>query len=634
MRAPAGRGSVGAALGLGLFMGAVELCAVAARGRLDFSVGGALGLLTLSLGQGALLGLLFGLPVELVARAFSRGDAMGRGVLRIGGLVFTLTLWLCAFELQSARALGLLRAQALFLALPLVLSLVAMLQARAFLRAAATGRVRVGLLPVASGAALLLGLGGVLALLRPPSSAAAASGETAGDAARPPVLFITVDTLRRDHVGAFGPSPAPTPALDALARTGVRFEDAISPLPETLPAHAALFTGRHPARIGVLSNAHGLSPGALTLAEVLSQEGYQTAAFVSSAAVTGRTGIDQGFQRFDDDFFPYVRGATALRSVQLLSRLVMRLADPTDFPSLLERPAPVTLSRAERWIVAQGEAPWFAWVHLFEPHSPYEPHGLPGFEDNGTPESPALLHRDILSNEDGFSYTPEVEARLQRLYAEEVAYTDGELGRFVASIQALPGPAPILVFVADHGEMLGEHDIHFNHHGIYDEVVRVPLFIVLPGDPRAGRVVDRQTRLMDVPAMLLSLLKLQKMESSEGQNLLPSPDPAAAPHPGLGSLLLGRKGMSFSEGTLTGYRAPQSGVAGCMKLVLDQDSGAASVFDLRTDPGEQTDKAATYPATATLRAQVERETRDLRAAGATAGGGGDTEALKALGYLE
>ena len=156
-------------------------------------------------------------------------------------------------------------------------------------------------------------------------------------------------------------------------------------------------TGLHPLDSGVLSNGHILRPGPPTLADRLADEGYATGAFVSSIAVASRTGLNRGFQVYDEDFFPWVRGFSSLTLSRILSRLAMTLGDPTDYPFLLERPAPVTFERALGWLTETADRPAFAWVHLFDPHSPYEPHNMPGFESNGTPDSPVVDHRTILT---------------------------------------------------------------------------------------------------------------------------------------------------------------------------------------------------------------------------------------------
>ena len=429
----------------------------------------------------------------------------------------------------------------------------------------------------------------------------------------PHVLFITIDTMRWDHMSAYGQSPVQTPVLDALAAEGIRFDQAITPLPETGPAHAAMFTGRHPLRNGMLSNGHHLADPYLTLAEIVADEGYATGAFVSSFAVDSRTGLDQGFEIYDDDFFPWVRGVSEVLAVQWGLRVWMRFGDPLKLPWLLERPAPATYERATEWMeksVASGR-PFFAWVHTFDPHSPYEPHGMPGFEDNGTPEQPSVDHRWILANEADFTYTDEVREGLRRLYAEEIAYSDRELGLFLDRVRALDPSRPMLiVLTADHGEMLGEHGIEFNHHGIWDETVRVPLIVVpvnhRPMSGEAGKVVPHQVRVMDLFATVLDQLKLDPREDVDGFDVVKFselPDQRS-----YATLLMGRKTASLTEGTVYGYRAVNKETGEPVKYMVDPDLGTESLFELDKDPTESMDISADHPpAVLALRERVEKE---------------------------
>lgn len=457
----------------------------------------------------------------------------------------------------------------------------------------------------------------------------------------PDVLIITFDTLRRDHVSIYGEDPfgdgvpVQTPVLDQLAEDGILYRNAVTPMPETLPAHSAMFTGLHPVRNKVLSNGHILSRGYPTLASMLSEEGYATGAFVSSFAVDSRTGIDQGFQTYDDDFFPFVRGFSEIRVAHIGLKVVMRVLDPTDFPFLLERTAPVTYGRALQWMANNPRRPTFAWVHLFEPHSPYEPHGMPGFEDNGTPDNPALDHREILSNEADFVYTDEVRQKLRRLYAEEVAYSDQELGRFLQAREDLGRDRPLLLIVtADHGEMLGEHGIEFNHHGIYDEALRIPLIIQPVHFSEMTRTVDEQVRLMDVLATVLKQLKLDLPEHTESGELVKF---AELPlQRGYSTLLMGRRTASLSEGTLFGYRVHNS-EGHNIKYIL-ADDGTEALFDLQQDPREQVNIAPQQQDIAvSLRQKVEGEVGSARISDLLQESAADAatqDALQALGYLE
>lgn len=483
----------------------------------------------------------------------------------------------------------------------------------------------------------------------------------------PAVLLVTVDTLRRDHLSAYGDSPVQTPVFDALAEAGVRYDNAITPFPETAPAHAALLTGRHPVRNGVLSNGHSLARRYTTLAEVLEAEGYATGAFVSSFAVDSRTGLDQGFQVYDDDFFPVVRGFSEIRAARLGLRLLMKVAEPTDFPFLLERRAPDTIARALDFLAQTRDTPAFVWIHLFEPHSPYDTYDDPRSPD-AVVTAEGVDHRAILAQEPGYIYTAEERAALRAQYAEEVAYTDTQLGELLAGVEALGLDRGLLTVVtADHGEQLGEHGVEFNHHGIWEESVRVPLVIV-PHDPIILRslkepVVRQQVRLMDVPSTLLYLLKLDPMADSEGGNTFQFAQGFRKKD--FASLLMGRRTASLSEGNLFGYRASfaeeepeaegaeDTGEAGEAASAEEEDPeelpGPANVkyiwdpsrerhllFNLARDPGEHEDLSGAQPAAVeALHQTVAAEVGSLATEGAAASADASVqEALQALGYME
>jgi choline-sulfatase len=409
----------------------------------------------------------------------------------------------------------------------------------------------------------------------------------------PTVVIVSIDTLRRDHLSIYGESPTQTPNFDALAERGLLFTDAITPMPETAPAHAAMMTGLHPQDSGVTSNGHVLAGGFTTLAERLELEGYATGAFLSSIAVASRTGLDQGFQVYDEDFFPWVPGFSSLTLARVLSRLAMILGDPTDYPYLLERPAPVTFDRALDWLGQNADRPSFAWVHLFDPHSPYEPHGLEGFETNGSPTAPALDHRSILTQEPGYDYTEAEREGLRSLYAEEVAWTDQQLGEFVSALEEqLAGRDWILVVTADHGEMLGEHGLDFNHHGIFEDAIRVPLVLVSSGVELENGRVDGQVRLMDLPTTVLSMLEIENPKMGEGIDLRSMS--RGSQTEGVTSLLMGRKTAALSMGTLYGARSPEDGGDRRFKYISDPDDGEL-LFEVRGDPGEEHDLAEDQP---------------------------------------
>lgn len=436
------------------------------------------------------------------------------------------------------------------------------------------------------------------------------------------VVLVTLDTLRRDHVGAYA-SIAKTPVLDKLAREGVLFEDAITPTPETAPSHASMLTGRHPVEHKVIANGIPLKNGFLTVTEQLAISGFRTGAFVSSFAAGSSTGFDQGFQVYDDEFSPLVRGVGRARVARLALPLLLRFGNPAAFPWLLERKAPDTIAHAVSW-VGSGAGPFFLWVHLFEPHAPYEARGgsVP------TIDAAAVDHRAILAQEPGYAYTAAEERALRDLYRQEVEYTDEQVGALLEGLRSTVGLDNVLILVvADHGESLGEHGIKFNHHGLYDEVLRVPLIAwtpavpdVEPGYPPGTRVA-RQVNVGDVANTLLEFSGVPLLSGTQSVPLLSLARGADVPARPV--QLLGRATASLRAGQLYGVRDP-----GGVKYIERDDGG--ELYDLRADPGELVDISVDQPTALTSgRTNVAQLREQVGAVEAST-----SEMLKALGYEE
>ncbi len=368
----------------------------------------------------------------------------------------------------------------------------------------------------ALGILLLLGAATGLGL----SHGAGPSGKPSGSD-RPNLLFISLDTVRASRLGLYGgASGAQTPFLDELGRSGVWFRHAIAPQPETGPSHSTMFTGLHPLHHGMTSNAEVLRSDLPTLAEKLREDGYATAGFVSAYALDTRTGISRGFDTYDDDFSASVRGLNTLALRQIYHRVVFAMGKPAQLTDL-ERPAPATTARALAWMDEHPQERFFLWLHYFDAHAPYIPHGLPGFEDNGTPQKPALDHPAILDSRRN-EYRPEEVERLKRLYAEEVSFLDGELRTLMEGLTSRGAMTnTVVVVVGDHGESMDEHGIFFSHNGLYDTVLRVPLLMKIPGQAPRPEGVDPQVRMVDLYPTLGELLKIPWPGRSDGSSLVP-----------------------------------------------------------------------------------------------------------------
>jgi tetratricopeptide (TPR) repeat protein len=349
------------------------------------------------------------------------------------------------------------------------------------------------------------------------------------------VLLITIDTLRADAVGAYGRLAAETPLMDRLAAGGVRFTEARAQNVVTLPSHANILSGRYPLRHGVRDNAGFRFPADQeTLTTRLHQRGYRTGAFVSAFPLDSRFGLDRGFDVYDDRF----GGGDAQ------SAFVME-----------ERPGQETVALARQWIEAQGQGPFFAWVHLYEPHFPYAP-----------PEP--FRSR--------FASSP---------YHGEVAAADAILGPLLEPI--LNGGATgrtLVVVTSDHGESLGEHGE--TTHGIfaYEATLRVPLIVYAPR-LFGARVVTQAVRHVDLVPTILDALALAVPTDVAGQSLL--------------GLLAGRGAPAketyfeaLSSAKNRGWAPLHGLVAGGRKLI---DLPIPELYDIARDPGETNNLAARDP---------------------------------------
>jgi choline-sulfatase len=279
------------------------------------------------------------------------------------------------------------------------------------------------------------------------------------------VVLISVDTLRADHLPAYGYRAVETPAIDALARDSILFENAYCQVPLTLPSHAVILTGRPPYENGVRDNVgFRLAPSMPTLASLLKDAGYATGAAVSSLALRADRGLDSGFNSYDDRF-----------SKQ----------------SPDERPGTESSAALLRFLDTAAGRPAFLFLHVYEPHTPYAP-----------PEP--FRTRYAASPYDG-----------------EIAAADAAVGGFVAELKrrGLYDRA-IVVLLADHGEGLGDHGE--DEHGVflYREAIRVPLLVKLPGGRRAGERVTRPVGLVDVLPTVVSALGLPPPAGVRGASLL------------------------------------------------------------------------------------------------------------------
>ncbi len=292
-----------------------------------------------------------------------------------------------------------------------------------------------------------------------------------GEAARN-LLVFTFDTTRADHLSVYG-GGAEVPNLARLAEEGALFEQAFAPVPVTLPSHTSLFTGLYPAMHGMRNNgSFRLGEEALTLAEMLREQGFRTAAVVGAQVLDSRYGLDQGFDLYDDRLPP----------------------EETVDTLFITRPASEVTDQGLEWLDTQGTDRWFLWLHFFDPHYEYEP-----------PEPYRTRYADAP-------------------YDGEIAYADAQAGRVLDFLRGRHWLDETLVVVAgDHGESLGEHGEKTHGIFIYDATMHVPLLMRHPGSISGRTRVESLVSLVDVMPTLLDLLEVPRSEVEfHGRSLLPA----------------------------------------------------------------------------------------------------------------
>ena len=344
------------------------------------------------------------------------------------------------------------------------------------------------------------------------------------------VLLITVDTLRADRLGCYGYDRAETPNIDGLAEKGVLFENAVSPIPSTLPSHSSIMTGLYPHQHGVRDNAvYYLPDEAETLGEVFSNEGYETAAFVSAFVLNSRFGIDQGFGLFDEELDePIEKPGKERPDLPAYTRWWMeRKAKP------FQRSAEHAVEKAAGWLreVTGGDSagaasePFFCWVHLFDPHMPYNPpeqwlNRFPDLSDGAMDGTMDCVHAQVKANKGKLK--PEHLVQMAGRYDAEIAYTDHWIGRLLAVLDETGArDRTIVVFTADHGESFGEHiGLFFEHNAsVYDETLRVPLIVAPPSLKIPGTRNRSLTSLVDIFPTMLDLAGIDLPGGLPGRSL-------------------------------------------------------------------------------------------------------------------
>ncbi len=429
------------------------------------------------------------------------------------------------------------------------------------------------------------------------------------------LLLVSVDTLRADALGAYG-GPVPTPTLDGLAASGLLFEAAIASAPETAPSHASLFTGLPVQAHGVTQNGGSLPAGRRTLAESFREGGFATAAFVSSFVLDPRFGWSRGFEIYDARF-PR-SGETIHHRIGFAARHRLQGYD---------RRAAATRRAALAWL-AEAPEPFFLFVHLFDPHAPYQaPPEWLGRVPVPWARRAAVRRAPGLRDQPGLRRLhPATLAEMLRHYQAEVLVVDEEIGSLLEALEDSGRRARTLVVVtADHGEGLGQHRMLDHSPNLYEEQIRVPLLMQGPGLAE-GRRVDALVGLEDLAATLCELLGVPSRVA--GQSFAGLLRGGASPR----KAVIGRRRL---------YPEAYAGTRGVKHFVRDSrwkyiraSHEPDELYDLSADPRERRDLLEREPEQAARLAALldEHLRRHPLREGAAELGEEERRGLEALGY--
>jgi arylsulfatase A-like enzyme len=408
----------------------------------------------------------------------------------------------------------------------------------------------------------------------------------------PNILLISVDTLRSDRLGCYGSARAQTPQIDSLAREGALFEEASSPIPLTGPSHTTMLTGLYPVHHGARNNGIPIRDDVVTVPEILSYAGYETAAFVSGWTLKdAATALARRFDHYDEDFTSWPALPDALLRLALPALVAHTCSAVGHKIEPLQRIGARTTARALAWLARHRDRPLFAFVHYFDPHGPHAPpqpsDGAGDTDDDDDLRhfgdmQPLAVRQRIVSN-------PHDLERIAGYYDAEIAYTDAEVGRLLSGLADLGlAENTLVIFTADHGESLTEHDFYFDHgEYLYDTCVHIPLIVRFADRRYAGTRWPGQVRLVDLAPTMLEIAGRMAAGPLDGRSLLPVLQGTEPPHgrAGLGAIELGE-----GEAARARYYVRQDGY----KLIWNFDRREAlggrpaleEVYNLTVDPGE------------------------------------------------
>lgn len=425
----------------------------------------------------------------------------------------------------------------------------------------------------------------------------------------PNIVLIVLDTVRADHVSAYGYVRPTTPHIDALARHGVRYAHAVSTAPWTLPSHASMFTGLPPHEHGAHSflpdapnqnDVYPLRDDVPVLAEVLREEGYRTAAFAANNVfLTRRWGLDRGFETYE------VRH----RHARAHNRLVLRWLDES----------------------TQPDEPFFLFVNYIDAHRPYNVTPRAPFvaELDDNPRLIDQLRRKVMGTSDPIP--EELRQRVVDQYDNAIVHMDDAVAELVLELQRRGMfDDTVLVITSDHGEYFGEHRMVEHNMDVYEPGIRVPLIVVSEREPEVDQTVVTSE---DLPAILASHIRLKRVREA-----LRTLSEGPGTHPPLAENYYSRPWDVFSELWGHRFRRVRRAVYEWPYKLIHSSDGSHELYQLDLDPDEERDLAGQQPEVTTrLTRVVEAEIADAvegerdrdHALDPT-----EREQMRALGYIE
>jgi arylsulfatase A-like enzyme len=320
-----------------------------------------------------------------------------------------------------------------------------------------------------------------------------------GPAEKPNFILISIDSLRADHVGAYGYSRATTPHIDALAEESIVFENAVSTTSWTLPAHISMLTSRFSEAHGVTAAGDSLADSAITLPEILQENGYATAAVVSGPFLNRRFGFSQGFDIYDDETVSFAEINDSHQGIT----------------------SPLTHERALEILNHVAGEPFFLFLHYWDVHYDYAP--PPPFDEMFDPDYSGSVSGNgfIRNDEIHRGMDPRDLEHVVALYDGEIAFTDSYLGELFAELKRLElWDNTLIVLTSDHGDEFFEHGNKGHRNTLYGELLDVPLIVKLPQQRRSGERLGNLAGIVDIAPTMLEVAGLPPLAGANGESLL------------------------------------------------------------------------------------------------------------------